>query len=394
MGRNFNMLKRTVTSLCLRAALTPLKLLPMKKNRVLFTAYLEKQYSCNPRYISEELKRMYGDRLEIGWLFRHPENFKYLEEQGIRVLGTKNLQSTLFAMTSRVIVSNTYFKPSLPRRRNQFILYTWHGGGAYKKVGDSKKQNFIEKFYTHIRESGGKLYLSSSDFFTENVVRDSFHYKGEVLSKGMPRNDMLINGLPEEKKALIREKIGLKDGEKLVLYAPTYRKDTCVHAFNPDYARLCENLSRRFGGKYVCGYRSHHVTMYKPQNGADAGALNLTDYPDMQELLAVCDVLVTDFSSSIWDAAVGGVKALLYFTDMDEFDMEKDFFTDVRSWPFPLAKNEEELEKNILEFDENAYKAACGEHLKSLGSTESGRASYYAAKRIGFEMGLEEDYDR
>jgi len=389
MSRNLNMLKRTLSSLAIRLCLQPLRVLPVKRNRVLFTAYLEKQYSCNPKYISQELQRLYGDKLEIIWLFRRPQDFSYLESQGITVMGTGSFKSTIAALTARVVVSNTYYKPSLPRRRKQFFLYTWHGGGAYKRVW-SDEMSLIERIYTRLRQSGGNLYLSSGEHFTLDAIRNSFHYKGEVLSKGMPRNDMLVNGISEEEKHRIRSLIGLNEGEKLLLYAPTYRKDTQVHAFNPDYKAVCEALSQRFGGTYVVGYRSHHVTMYKNQNGIDVGAVNLTDYPDMQELLAVCDVLLTDYSSSIWDAAVGGKKAFLYCPDLDSFDLNKDFVTDIHSWPFPLAKTSEELCRNIENFDENKYISDCKRHLLELGSCESGRAAYFAARRIGYETGLED----
>ena len=393
MNRNINLLRKTASSALIRLFLEPMKLKKIVPNRVLFSAYMEKQYACNPKYICRELLRLYPGRVEVGWAFREPENFRCLEKECIRVLGTKTKEFIDFAMTSRVICANTYFKPSLPRRRGTFYLYTWHGGGAYKKVGKYVDMPLIERINTRMREGKTDLYLSSGRFFTEHVLRDSFSYRGEILEKGMPRNDILLNPPPQEEIKRLREKIGLKEGEKLCLYAPTYRKDTKVHDFGLDYPRALKALTERFGGQWVMGFRSHHVSMFKDTSQVSRGALDLSRYDDMQELLLISDMLITDYSSSIWDAALGGKRALLYAPDLNDYEKERAFYTDIRTWPFPLAEDNDALEKNIRCFDEASYALAVKKHLEALGSCETGRAAHFAAKRIAQEMGLEDAHD-
>jgi CDP-glycerol glycerophosphotransferase len=389
MKREFHIVQRLLTSACLRLLLQPFRLLPVKKNRVLFTSYLDKQYSCNPKYISEELMKMYPGRIEVGWAFRHPEEFSYLSEKGIRVLGTKTLKFIVFAMTARVICTNTYYKPSLPRRKKQFFLYTWHGGGAYKRVGDAQDMSLAERLSLRMREGRADLYLSSSRAFTRLTLRQSFGYRGEVMEKGMPRNDLLLSELDAEKTALIRRKIGLKDGERLCLYAPTYRKDTRVHKLSPDYEKTLSALEQRFSGTWVMGYRGHHVTQYKDHTDVNRGALDLTQYPDMQEILYAADALITDYSSSIWDMGLTGKPVFLYAPDLNSYRSERDFYTDIHTWPFPLAENMEQLEESIRSFHEDRYADAVRKHFRELGSCESGKASFFAARRIGYETGLE-----
>ena len=282
------------TALAGRAIVSPLCLLPIQKKRVLFQSFREKQYACNPRYISEALERLCPGELEIGWAFRQPEKFAYLRERGIRVMQSGSWEAIQFALTAKVVCVNTYYKPILPRRRGQYFLRTWHGGGAYKRVGSMAKMEWYDRVYIGMQQSGANLYLSSSKMFTDLVLRKSFGYTGEVMEEGMPRNDLLVRGAPEEMVRAIRERIGLKDGEHLVLYAPTYRDDTQVHAFGLDYAALTDALSARFGGAWRAGFRSHHVTMYYEKGDNTHGALDLTDYPDMQELLLAADALVTD----------------------------------------------------------------------------------------------------
>ena len=232
------------TALAGRAIVSPLCLLPIQKKRVLFQSFREKQYACNPRYISEALERLCPGELEIGWAFRQPEKFACLRERGIRVMQSGSLEAIRFALTAKVVCVNTYYKPTLPRRRGQYFLRTWHGGGAYKRVGSMAKMEWYDRVYIGMQQSGANLYLSSSKMFTDLVLRKSFGYAGEVMEEGMPRNDLLVRGAPEEMVRAIRERIGLKDGEHLVLYAPTYRDDTQVHAFGLDYAALRRHVAR------------------------------------------------------------------------------------------------------------------------------------------------------
>ena len=81
----------------------------------------------------------------------------------------------------------------IPRRKGQLIIDTWHGGGCYKKVAaDNKESSELAKYRTKISGKEVNLYLSSSKYFSDNVVRKSFMYDGEILSSGMPRNDVLF----------------------------------------------------------------------------------------------------------------------------------------------------------------------------------------------------------
>jgi len=379
MKRSNRIWRKVILCALAKCALSPLKLLPVKRNRVLFTSYLEKQYSCSPRYISEQLEMAYGKRLEIMWAFREPEKFAYLKQRGIRVLDAKSLEFFICALTSRVIVTNTYLKPSLPRRKGTFYLRTWHGGGAYKRVGSEVKVPLSERIFNSMRQKGADLYLSSSRAFTQMTLRGAFGYEGEVLECGLPRNDML---LARTDASHIREKLGLSEGDRLVLYAPTYRDDAKVHETQPDYARVTKALSRRFGGSWRVGFRSHHVTMYKNLDSVSRGAVNLTDYPDMQELLLASDALITDYSSSIWDYSLTGKPGFLYCPDLDEYRAERDFFTDISTWPFPLSQNTDELVNNIERFSESENLMRTRAHLEALGSCESGEAARITAEKI------------
>ena len=373
MNMKFGTFKNFVFSILLRALLTPLRLLPVKQNRVLFVSFRGKQYSCNPKYISKALQK-YKDA-EIIWAFHKPEKFKYLEKSGIKVIGDRGLEFIITALTARVVVTNTYYKPFIPRRKKQFYLRTWHGGGAYKKVTYPKG---LMGLNIRMQQQGADLYLSSSKEFTRSTLREAFGYKGEVLEVGMPRNDMLVSGEWKRIGLEVKKELGL-EGKKILLYAPTFR-DKGGDGDKIEFEKVKAALSRRFGGEWVALYRGHHVVT--DTKTACFGDMDVSLYPDMQPLLCAADVLITDYSSSMWDMSLTGKKVLLYCTDLAEFSSSRDFFTDIHTWPFPLAENGEALLENISRFDEAAYASAIQRHHDALGNAETGRAAQITAEKI------------
>ena len=382
MIETLKLIKNILTTLTMRVLFRIFYIFPIRKNRVLFQSFREKQYSCNPKYISEKLHEMYGDDVEIGWSFRNPGQFSDLKEKGVRVMKSRTLEFYIFALTAKVICVNTYYKPTLPRRKGQYYIRTWHGGGAYKRVGKMEKLPWLKRWYLSFQQEGADLYLSSSKAFTDLTLHDSFNYFGEIFEYGMPRNDILVNGADEAVREEIRKEIGLEADERLVLYAPTYRKDTKKDAFGLDYKNLTDALSERFGGKWRCAYRGHHVTFKTDHTKVSEGAINLSDYPDMQRLLLFADALVTDYSSSIWDMSLMKKPAFLFAPDLGAYTSERDFYTDIHTWPFPLSESNEELKKTIVSFDQDKYNKDVDNHHLTLGSYETGHASEMCAKRI------------
>ncbi len=364
--------KYVAEALAGRLVLSPLRLLKIKKDRVLFVSFRGKQYSCNPRAVSEALA---GSGLEVVWAFHEPEKFRDLERQGIRVISDRSFTFIKTAMTSRVIVTNTYFKPYLPRRKGTKYLRTWHGGGSYKKVTYPKG---LRGFYIRLQQQGADLYLSSSKKFTTETVRGAFGYKGEVLESGMPRNDALENGAWKEIAAQTKRELGIT--EHIALYAPTYREDSVKSGYELNVTALCAALTERFGGEWKILFRGHHVVANQDEMTGFDG--DVSGYPDMMPLLAAADVLITDYSSSMWDMSLMKKPVFLYCTDLNSYISERDFFTPISEWPFPVSENNEELNKNIRLFDEKAYAEHVTAHHKALGSCESGTAAEEAAKWV------------
>ena len=141
----------------------------------------------------------------------------------------------------------------------------------------------------------------------------------------------------------------------------------------PNLNTLVTILKNKFGGEWVILYRSHY---FGENNDKNIGCINVSNYNDMQNLLCACDILITDYSSAIWDYSFTGRPCFLYTPDLKKYIKERGgFYSNISSWPGILAENEEQLWKEILTYDEKKYKDKIENHHRNLGSFENGNAS-------------------
>lgn len=353
-------------------------LVPLK-NRVVFSSFAGNSYCDNLRCISDYLREHYADQFEIVWQFKHPERFSYLEKEGIRVIKYFSLKDIFYCCTSKVLIDDhgphSYFK----RRKGQMIINTGHGGNAYKKIGFDEKNDrrydldlLLKYTFDNI-----SLFCSTSRHSSETAIKRGFRYKGEILECGTPRNDIFFEEIPGL-EARIRKELYLPDGKKILLYAPTYRYEAEDLQYQLDFTSLLHCLNQRFGGEWVILMRFHPSTQYvAPENTIDVSA-----YPEMQYLLYISDILLTDYSSCMWDMSMTKKPIFLYAPDIDDYDKERGFYIDMNQLPFPLCKTQDALEKAILDFEIAPYQEAVEKYHEAMGNFETGHATETVCRRI------------
>lgn len=379
---------RYAKKIAIRILISPIKLIPVKKNRVMLVNDLSYKYAGNPKFVGEGLQRLYPGKFEIVVSVNDPLAYTHLEKKGIKVVKFNSPAYFFNGLTCKVFLTNSGGFSYLPMRRSQYVINTWHGGGAYKKCG-TDMYNDSKMFRKDLRLQGDhtSLFLSSCGRFTDVISKSMLVPKEVFWGIGMPRNDVMIHG-DEELRQAVREKIGLKEDEKLILFAPTYRKindnyfkDSVAISYGVDAKRVCAAMEQRFGGKWRFAMR-YHPCVVNRGDMEDMGVLDLTDYEDMQELLLAADAMINDFSSSMWDFMLTGKPSFLFAVDLDHYVATTDVYTPVSEWPFPQSVNNDELEKNILEFDEEKYAADCKRHYEALGGCETGKATELVCQRI------------
>lgn len=363
----------------IRVILKAFYLFPIKNNVCFFSAYEGKQFSCNPKYIFLKMIEEYGDHFHYIWEYNYDIIPDELNINNVIVVKHNSIKYIYYLLTSKYIFTNSGITGKIPLRRRQININTWHGGGAYKRVGLSynEQQSLSAKVALEFMYKQTTRFLSSSQVFTD-IMSISLNYpKDKFLPIGMPRNDILFSLKNKEFEEKIKDKIGLGKNDHVVLYAPTYRGSigtTDEYKNNLDYHMLAECLKKAtgFDNWYVL-YRGHYY--YDSHIKNKNHFLNVSNYPDMQELLYISDVLITDYSSSIWDYSFTQRPCFLFVPDLEKYLAERGFYSDIKLWPGILCKNNDELGQSILNFDRDSYLSKLKAHHDKLANYETGHAT-------------------
>lgn len=361
--------------------LLPFHLFPIHKNRILFLSLeggSSYEYSCNPKYFCEYILEKCPDTFEPVWLFRHPENYAFLQDRGIRIARHFTPRGIYYALTSRIVISNGGYLTWFPFRKKQIRINTWHGGGAYKRLeNDMTGANSATKKRMEYASRNTTAYLSSGREFSRHVIQGAFLYTGEILPIGMPRNDIFFSDSKETFYKSVRQNLHLSDNSRILLYAPTFRSDTGQKgqtlALQAD--NLLQQLTRLTGEQWYLLYRMHI------QAGPDTLLTGLTDhcidvssYPDTQHLLCAADWLITDYSSIVWDYSLTDRPLLLYTPDLEAYCEHRGFYVDIHDWGFPICRSMKELSEVLPQILSGTYKNGPKHHQEILGSYESGHS--------------------
>jgi len=354
---------------------------PIIQNRILFSSYNGKQFSCNPRYVYEYLLNKYKNDFQYIWvvgaankMVNKPRNAVFVRKLSFRYF--------FYYLTAKIVFSNFGKSFSLPFRNNQFFVETWHAGGAYKKLNKTKlKEHWLENASKEVN-----LVISSSKTFSTIMARFLHVPVDKFLECGMPRNDLFYN-TNTHVSIKVKKYYGINPDLKIALYAPTFREKYEKGSLGKADIRLLnisgclDALSKRFKSAFIFVSRMHLSISHSSFDDMNS-CINATDYPDMQELLCATDVLITDYSSSIWDFSLTGKPCFLYAPDLAQYDRERGFYTPIESWPAILAQSNEELVQNILSFDEESFAERIKKHHEDLGICETGHASQIIGDKI------------
>lgn len=377
------MVKYYITKI-VRKLLRLLYIFPVKSNRVLFYSFSGKDFSDSPKYISEYIESN-NKEYELIWAVNNPEAFQYLLNRGYKVIKYNSLMHLYYGITSKFIVTNTGPYKALEYRKSQVIINTWHGGGAYKKTGrdnpykDKYKQLYNDKF----GQSGVKLFLSSSKAFTKYAIKEAFGYKGEIAEVGLPRNDILFKVGDHESIAIeVRRQLGIDNDTKVLLFAPTWRNYKTDKYEKIDVDGLLKACKERFGGNWVFVFRGHNLSNGSSYIASKSHCVNATNYYDMQRLMIAAEVLVSDYSSCIWDFSLLNKPCFLYTPDLQKYDQTFAFYTPIYSWGFNVCESNRDLVISVKNFDKEAYIASVNKNHKLFGNTETGSAVEYVYRYI------------
>ena len=360
------------------------RIFPLNSSRILFYSFSGKEYSGSPKYISDYLVEK-EENMEIIWAVNNLEKWKFLTEKGWKVIKYNSLAHLYYSATSQFIVTNTGPYKAVRYRKNQKIINTWHGGGAYKKTGiDNPYKGKYEIMYNKfLGQAGVTLFLSSSSAFTKYVIKGAFDYKGEIAECGLPRNDIILSsGKGDSISQKVKTFFHLESSKRMILFAPTWRNYQLNQYEKINIELVLRASMERFGGEWVFIYRGHNLSHELEIEGTDLKCINGTNYTDMQELLIAADILISDYSSCIWDFSLTRKPCFLFTPDLEEYNSKFAFYTPIESWGFDVCLTNKQLADCIRCFSEKKYLENIERNHLLFGICETGKATEYVCNYI------------
>jgi CDP-glycerol glycerophosphotransferase (TagB/SpsB family) len=349
-------------------------------------------YTGHGKYITEKL-RDNNEIDEIVWVMN--ANGIKKDEKGIRCVFSGNIKRVIYDIeTAKVVLYDTVLPVYIRKRQGQFHIHMKHWASVTLKKFylDSSTITDNDRNVDDWRRCFKNLdYIFTGSNFDEASVRRGFEFEGETINVGSPRSDAMF--YQDRYSDKIRKYFRITDEHKLLLYAPTYRykaesnkKEHIVEMrdFKLDYEELRSQLSQRFGGDWIVLLRLH------PAVSKEAGryilpkyVINTSDYDDSEELCAACDIMISDYSSIMFESAFVKKPVFLYAPDRDTYiDGEYDLLIDYDTLPFPIAETNEQLANNIICFNQEQYEADVTAFLDKYGVHEDGHASERAAEFV------------
>ncbi|MEV6654603.1 bifunctional glycosyltransferase family 2 protein/CDP-glycerol:glycerophosphate glycerophosphotransferase [Streptomyces sp. NPDC051219] len=289
------------------------------RDTVLYCSFDGRQYSDSPRAVHEELAGR-GLPLEHLWTVRDQQ---VTVPPSARAVALHSAEWYEALARSRWIVTNTQLPEWFERAADQFVVQTWHGT-PLKRIGRDLAGSACadaEYIASLERRAAQWSVLVSPNRFSTPVLRRAFGYTGDVLECGYPRNDLLHAVDRAKVAAAVRERLAIPDGKRVVLYAPTWRED---HPRQGGRYRLDLQLDltaaeRALGDGHVLLVRRHYLVGGTVPGSGQGFVRDVSRYPDAAELLLISDVLVTDYSSLMFDFAHTGRPMLFHTYDLEHY---------------------------------------------------------------------------
>ena len=306
---------------------------------IVFESYNGKSANDNPRALFDAIREECPE-LPLYWSVR--DRRVDVPEGGTSVVeGTAAWHRAL--ATSRVWVNNNNFPYHIEKQPGQYYLQTWHGSPIKKLLWDmpARKTPLTYRRLMKTEASQWDLLLGQSEEAAKNL-RSGLRYEGPVEILEYPRNRRLHEGIKSSDR--IRKYFGVEDQRRIVLYAPTWReRDRHDGIYSWDSYIEPTYIAKQTESFVLL--RAHHMTTISGDESGDV--LDVSGHPHIEDLMAIADILITDYSSIIYDFEATGRPAILYISDIEEYDQERGLIIDIFDKNYNVASSQEQLIESI-----------------------------------------------
>lgn len=363
------------------------RVFPIQNNKIVIVNYAGKGFGDNGKYIALKLLEQ-DKKYDIVWLITNPHD---TFPEGIRRVPYYSLKSIYEQVTAKIWIDNSR-KPSYVRKRkNQYYIMTWHGGIGPKKI-EKEALNQLPKHYIEQAKNDARMtdLMVAESEFSYKKYKNMFWYEGKIAKCGVPRQDILFKS-PKNLKEKLLKSLGITETKHVLLYAPTFRngmKKEDLDIYHLDWDNILKATSYKFGGEWVGFIRLHPnvAKLDKESKFEQENVYDVTNYPDMQELLSISDIVLTDYSSCIYDFGLTARPGFMIIKDMIDYTHQRNIGFGkhgIEIIPFPIALNDDDLLKQIKNFNAIKYREKLHDfYVRFCGLYPGGNASATIVKYI------------
>ena len=294
---------------------------------IVFVSFGGRRFDDSPRCIYEKMieEERFSD-YRLVWAFIEPDSFIIPQGDKIRIDTPKYY---LMLLKARCWVTNSGVERGLSfSGKKSFYLNTWHGT-AVKKMGiDLTQSNASFKS----KSAKIDIMLAQGQYDVDLFSRVFGIPVSSFRITGLPRNDELFINNNSEVKHYIKHNMGIPDGKKVILYAPTFREYTKDSGNNviQSVPLSFERLKRELGDEYVFLLRAHYEVLKVLDIQEDSFLHNVSSYPNLNDLMIVSDLLISDYSSIFFDYSILEKPMLCYAYDYQEYQDKRGLYFDIR----------------------------------------------------------------
>ncbi len=334
---------------------------------VVFESFMGRGYSDSPKALYRAMLAdpRFADYTLV-WAFRKPSLFlEDPEFERARIVRYGSQDHYAACAMAKYWITNSRLPDQIVRKPEQVYIQTWHGT-PLKRLGFDIEIETANALHTtaelqerYAIDAARYTHMLSPSAFASEKFRSAFnlaalHDHDIIVEEGYPRNDALST-FSEGDARRIREELGVPQGKKTILYAPTWRDDQ--HVSGKGYTLALpvdfERLRRELADDYVILFRAHYFVANEFDFERYAGfVLDVSDVSDINDLYIAADVLVTDYSSVFFDYANLGRPIVFYMYDLEAYATElRGFYLDLSELPGPIVRDEGELVAAIRSAD-------------------------------------------
>lgn len=289
--------------------------------------------------------------------------------------------------TAGTLVNNNNFPHYFRKREGQVYIQTWHGT-PLKKIGNHTPVANLSASYRRLMEREAQfwdLLIAQNEFAGETLPR-AFGYRGNVVTAGYPRNDALHTVDSVDRRSKVRSALGLDEDAFAILYTPTWRDNvrTAQNRFDVVNYLDFEEIAEALGSRFRVLSRGHHNVAGQRKTADRSTYIDVTSYPEIADLYLAADLMITDYSSSMFDYC-GTKKPILFLApDIEQYENEtRGFYFNFRdAAPGPILSSTSEVIDAIRRLDtiNSQYQAKYLAFVAKYAALDDGRSAQRVLK--------------